>query len=333
MTDGLPSQPVDIPEPNFVAPVIPNKPSSLLWPILLGVFVVILVSGLICLAYLKIQLTSSPAPSATPIPTVAPSKEPSLSPSPSPSISPAPSRRPLSSPTPTPTPRPTLDIRFGNPSASVKQTLDEGTGDGRVVNREYTSIQAGQFDEISAAWSPRVTVCYHLVSNEKLSGKDIKLSLSLDDKIAVEDNLGGYDYLEPGRIYDWCHDVTTNIGKHTARLLLNGDKSLKESNYVNDLARLEWENLADNVAPNFTLIGPNNEGSAGTCLFPQYISDNVSSYSQLKIEQKVNGGDWTKFPGDRYCFIGTSGSTHTYVSRVTDARGNANEQTKTFVLY
>lgn len=332
MTDGLPSQPVDIPEPNFVAPVIPNKPSSLLWPILLGVFVVILVSGLICLAYLKIQLTSSPAPSATPIPTVAPSKEPSLSPSPSPSISPAPSRRPLSSPTPTPTPRPTLDIRFGNPSASVKQTLDEGTGDGRVVNREYTSIQAGQFDEISAAWSPRVTVCYHLVSNEKLSGKDIKLSLSLDDKIAVEDNLGGYDYLEPGRIYDWCHDVTTNIGKHTARLLLNGDKSLKESNYVNDLARLEWENLADNVAPNYTITAPTKDG-AKTCLSLAYLTDNVTKTSDLKIEEKYDTSSWATTTATTYCATGTSGSEHTYSVKVTDARGNANEQTKTFVLY
>ena len=324
--------------PELVSPVI-SKPKFAIFPLIIGFSVVIFVAAAIAVVYYQAKLSMAPSPSSSPSPTPSAmalaSLEPSMEPSSTPTSTPIPSLKPpvISSPTPTPILRPTLDIRFGNPSASVKQTIDEGTGDGRVINREYTSIQAGQFDEVSAIWSPRVTVCYHLVSNEKVSGKDIKFSMSLDDKIVVEDNLGGYDQLEAGRIYDWCHDVTNDLGKHTAKLLLNPDKSLTENNYLNDLARLEWENLADNIAPNFTLIGPNDEGVAGTCLFPQFISDNVTPYADLKIEQKIDSADWTKFDGDKYCFIGPAGESHTYISRITDTRGNANQQNKTFVLY
>jgi hypothetical protein len=81
------------------------------------------------------------------------------------------------------------------------------------------------------------------------------------------------------------------------------------------------------------LLGPSNEGAGGTCLFPQYISDNVTPLANLKIEQKIDGAEWVKYGGTRYCFQGTSGSSHTYAVKTTDERGNANEQTKTFVLY
>ena len=159
--------------------------------------------------------------------------------------------------------------------------------------------------------------------------------MSLDDKIVVEDNLGGYDQLEAGRTYDWCHDVTGDLGKHTARLLLNGDKSLKESNYLNDLARLEWENLADNVAPNFTLVGPLDETSTtnGTCFVASYISDNVTPLASLKIELNQDNGGWQVTQSDKYCLSGDSGASHSISFRLTDARGNANQQSKTFVLY
>ena len=313
--------------------MIPPKKSPL-GPLLLGFFLALLVVGAIGFAYLKTKV-SAPAPSPTPTATATPSPSPSPTPTdtPVPSRKPTVSVKPIASPTPTPPPRPTLDIRFGNPSASVKQTYDDGGGDGRVINREYTSVQGGQFDELSAAWSPRVTVCFHFVSNETILGKDLKYTMTLDDKVEVEDNMSWIDRLEAGKIYDWCHDVTTGIGKHSARLSLNPAKSLKESNYVNDVARLDWENLADNIAPNFTLIGPNNEGSSGTCLLPQYITDNVTPYASLKIEQKVDSADWNTFTGSRYCFVGTSGSSHSYAIRILDARGNKNEQSKTFVLY
>lgn len=314
--------------------MIPRRQSPL-GPLLLGFFLAVILVGAIGFAYFKTQV-NAPAPSPSPTATPAPSP----SPSPTPEDSPLPTRKPVastkpksSSPTPTPVPRPTLDIRFGNPSASVKQTFDDGSGDGRVINREYTSVQGGQFDELPSAWSPRVTVCFHFVSGESILGKDLKFSMSLDDKIEVEDNMSWLDRLEAGKIYDWCHDVTTGIGKHTARLLLNPDKSLKEANYVNDVSRLDWENLADNIAPNFSLMGPINEGASGTCLSPQYVTDNVTPYASLKIEQKIDSADWITYVGSRYCFVGTSGSTHSYAIRISDARGNKNEQSKTFVLY
>lgn len=351
----LPTSPTPVP-PELVTPPAPQPKADPPWadkrkppllPLLFGFLIVITIAAAMGIAYYKTKLMTisspSPSPTVTATSTPAPSMEPSASPSGSPQpaqtgkssskASAKPGATQQGSPTPTPVAQPTLDIRFGNPSANVKQTIDEGAGDGRVINREYSSIQVGQFDEVKSAWSPHVTVCYHIVSNEEIMGKNVKFSLTVDDKVEVEDNLGGYDKLEAGRIYDWCHDVTSSIGKHVARLTLNQDKSVKESSYVNSLGRIDWENLADQIPPNFTLIGPNDEGASGTCVFPQYISDNVSAYANLKIEQKVDGGDWTKFPGDRYCFVGTSGSTHTYISRITDERGNANEQSKTFVLY
>ena len=302
-------------------------------PLLLGFSLAIIVMGAIGLVYFKTKVTlptPTPTPTSTPTPTPSPSSTPDDTPLPT--RKPVVSIKPSPSPTPTPIPLPTLDIRFGNPSANVKQTIDEGKGDGRVINREYTSIQAGQFDEVSSVWSPRMTVCFHLVADEAVFGKDIKFSMSLDDKIKVEDTMSWIDKLEAGRIYDWCHDVTGNIGKHTARLLLNPDKSLKESNYVNSLARVDWENLPDKISPNFMLTGPTKDAGK-TCLSLQYVSDNVTKNSDLKIEEKLDSGSWAVTTATTYCTTGTSGSSHTYSAKITDTRGNVNEQTKTFVLY
>ncbi|MBP9670629.1 hypothetical protein KBD75_04495 [Candidatus Woesebacteria bacterium] len=330
--------PVVPPAPTYV----PAKPRSSPLPILIGFLIVIVVAAGIGIAYYKNMLTTSVTPSPTSSPIALASAEPTVSPiatasaSPKSSVKPTvkPTTKPVTSPTPTPVPAPTLDIRFSNPSANIKQTIDEGKGDGRVINREYTSIQIGEFDEVSSTWSPRVTVCFHFVSNENIgSGKDIKYRFTLNDKTDAEGDMGQYDKIEAGRTYDWCRDVTTDIGTHTAKLLLNPDKNLKELTYANDLARLDWKNLADQIAPNYTLMGPNNEGEAGTCLFPQYVSDNVTTYANLKIEQKVDTADWSKFEGNRYCIKGTSGSEHTYTIKITDARGNVNEQKRTFVLY
>jgi len=309
-------------------------------PLLVGSSIVVIIATVMGVVYyksiFKSDVPATPSPTATPSPVVAPSLEPSATPS----ATPKSSRKPVSllpsttpSPTPTPVAIPTLDLRFGNPSANIKQTYDDGSGVGRVINREYTSIQAGQFDEVKLIWSPRVTICYHIVSNEEVKGSDVKFVFQLDNKDDVTDNLGQYDKLEPGRLYDWCHDVTSDIGKHSARLTLNPAKTLKELIYSNSIAYLQWENLKDNVAPNFTLIGPNNEGVSGTCLFPQYISDNVSAYSALKIEQKLDSGAWTAFSGSRYCLTGTTGDAHTFSIKITDERGNTNEQQKSFVLY
>jgi hypothetical protein len=331
------------PPPVAPAPTyVPAKPRSSPLPILIGFLLVLVVAAGIGVAYYKSKLTASmtPSPSPTSSAIALASAEPSISPSTTASASPKgsvkPSAKPIvavASPTPTPVPAPTLDIRFGNPSVNVKQTIDEGTGDGRVINREYTSIQVGEFDEVSSSWSPRVTTCFHFVSNENISsGKDIKYTFSVDDKVEGEGDMGQYDKIEAGRLYDWCRDVTTGIGTHTARLLLNPSKNLKETTYVNDLARVEWKNLADQIAPNFTLTGPTQDGNK-TCLSIAYLSDNVTKNSDLKIEEKYDAGAWATTTATTYCTTGTAGSEHTYSVKVTDARGNAIEQKKTFILY
>jgi len=328
------------PPPLTPAPIyVPAKPRSSPLPILFGFLVVIAVAAGIGIAYYKNKLTTSTLPSPSPVamitPSVFPSPTATSSASPTTSAKPTvkPTTKPVISSTPTPLPAPTLDIRFGNPSVNVKQTIDEGKGDGRVINREYTSIQIGEFDEVGSSWSSRVTTCYHFVSNENISsGKDLKYSFSLDDKIEAEGDMGQYDKIEAGRVYDWCRDVTTNIGSHTAKLLLNPAKTLKELTYVNDLARVEWKNLADQIAPNATLTGPTQDGTK-TCLSIAYLFDNVTKNSDLKIEEKYDEGAWSTTTATTYCTTGASGSQHTYSVKVTDARGNANEQKKTFMLY
>lgn len=329
------------PTPSYTPPAyVPPTSKFSLGPLLLGFFLVILVAGAVGVAYYTAKFRTAVTPSPTPTiePSVLPS--PSLASSATPSATPKTSlnqsAKPTSKPTPTATPfsLPGLDLRFGNPSANVKQTIDENNGAGRVINREYTSIQAGQFDEVSSTLSPKVTVCYHLVASEAMAGKLIKFSMTVDDKDEVSDTMSWIDNLEAGRIYDWCHDVTTSIGKHTAKLTINGDKSVKEANYGNDIASVTWENLADNVAPNFTVSGPFDWGDNGTCLLiPSAPTDNVTASKDLKIEQKVDGGNWTPVVGAQYCFKGTSGSTHTYAVHVVDARNNSAEQVKTFQLF
>lgn len=330
-------------EPTIAPPVPPvyvPKHKSPLGPILLGFFLVIFLAGVAGVMYFQSKLSEvSPSPSPTAIPTIAPS--PSVQPSATASASPKATKKPvsaivpLSSPSPKATivAQPAFDIRFGNPSTNIKQTIDEGKGDGRVINREYTSIQTGQFDEVSSSWSPRVTACYHVVANEVIAGKDIKFTFTLDDKVEVEGDLGQYDKLEAGRLYDWCRDVTTSIGKHTAKLLINPKSSVKEFNYTNNLARVDWENLADKTAPNITFGGPYNWDDKGTCFVVYPPSDNVNTTAELKIEQKVDDGAWSPIVNGQYCFKGVSGTGHNYAVHAIDARGNTNEQNKTFNLF
>ncbi len=354
-----PTEPV-IPEA-LTTPELPLKPKrkiSPIIPLLFGAFLVVIASsvlaGLYYFAKLRSEIisnnsnspsstpvtTPTSAPSVTPQPTSTPSvsSPPPSTPTPRPSVRPTSSPKPTATPTPSPSPsplasQPTLDIRFGNPAAHVKQTYDEGSGDGRVINREYSSIQVGEFDEVPSLWSPKVTTCFHIVSNAEIDGSKLSYSIILDDKTINEGTLAQYPKMEAGKLYDVCSDVTVNLSLHKVQLSLNSSKSLAEYSYSNNLARLDYRNLADNIPPNFTLIGPNNEGSDGTCLFPQHISDNVALINDLKIEQKIDTADFTPFTSSRYCFKGDSGTAHTYAIRITDPRGNKNEQVTSFKLY
>lgn len=325
-------------------PLRPLKSPNPFLPIALGVILVIIFTsiagGFYYFAKLKREIASS-SPVPSPSPTITPnssdnptlpvaSTPPPLSPSPRPTSSPKLSPQPTTSPTPTPI---SLDLRFGNPSAIVKQTIDEGGGQGRVINRDFTSLQIGEFDEVKAAYSPKITTCFQIISNESLEGSKVGYTITEDDKILSEGTLSQYSTLQAGITYTLCQDVATALGSHTIRMTLNNARSLRETNYSNDMARIDYKNLADNIAPNFTLIGPNNEGDAGTCLFPQYIEDNITPYSDLKIEQKIDDKDWEIFASSRYCFTGIQGSTHTYRVRITDQRDNKNEQSRTFNLY
>lgn len=202
-----------------------------------------------------------------------------------------------------------------------------------MINREYSSIQVGEFDELSSSSSPRVTVCYNIVSNEEVKGQDIKLKFTLDDKSVVEDTLALYDKLEAGRLYSWCRDTTNDIGRHSAKLSLNDTKSLKEVVPGNNFASLDWINLADKIAPNISFGGPYDWADKGTCFVVYAPSDNVNKISEIKVEQRVDALDWSPLVDGMYCFQGTSGSSHTYKVHAIDARGNINEQSKTFVLY
>jgi hypothetical protein len=144
-----------------------------------------------------------------------------------------------------------------------------------------------------------------------------------------------YDKLEAGRLYDLCRDVSVDIGTHVVKLTINNAKSLPEINFTNNYARLEYKNLADNIAPNFTLGGPYDWTTKGTCFIVVSAPvDNVTPLSGLKVEQKVDGGAWSPVVDATYCFAGgISGSAHTFAVHVVDARGNINEQSRTLNLF
>lgn len=323
-------------------PIAPPPRSSNIWPMLIGMtFVFVLATvlgGTYYLSKLKKEISQTPSPTPTATPTLEPS--PSASPSPSLKASVKPSAKasakpvtPTIAPTPTPTVSlPSLDIRFGNPSANIKQTIDEGAGDGRVINREYTSIQIGEFDEVKTAYSPKVQVCFHVVSNEEIQGSKLGYTMTLDDKISTEGTLSQYDKLEAGRLYDFCHDLTTDLGTHIVKLNINNAKSLSESNFNNNIARLEYKNLADNVAPNFSLSNVYTKDNK-SCVMPAYISDNVTSTTSLVIESKLDSGSWTKDYPTEFCLAGPTGESHTLSYRITDSRGNATTLTKTYNLF
>lgn len=341
----LPTEPDTTPE----LPVSKPKSVSPIIPILFGVVVVVIISAILAGFYYFAKLkkevasvTPSPTPTTVATPTPEPSSTASASASPKTSVKPTsiasatPKTSPSVSPSPTPPPTTsstTLDVRFGNPSAHVKQTYDDRSGDGRVINREFSSIQIGEFDELKASWAVKVTACFHIVSNQDLEGSKLGYSLREDDKILVEGTLSQYAKVEAGKIYDVCHDVSSSIGNHKLELTINNTKSLAESAYANNTARLDYKNLADNIAPNFTLSGPHNWNENGTCFLLSYPNDNVTEVKDLKIEHKIDSGDWVAQPKADYCFKGNSGSAHSYAVRMTDARGNKNEQSSTFNLY
>ncbi|GAB4026191.1 MAG: hypothetical protein Fur0011_0960 [Candidatus Microgenomates bacterium] len=344
-----PFRPPPLLEPDITPelPVRKPKTPSPIIPMLIGVVVVVIASsffaGLYYFSKLKKEVASvtpSPSPTLISSPTAEPSSTASVSASPKTSAKPSAKASSKTATTTPASPIPTtvtssatLDVRFGNPSAHIKQTYDDGSGDGRVINREFSSIQIGEFDEVRASWAVKVTVCFHVISNQDLEGGKLGYTLSEDDKILVEGTLSQYAKVEVGKIYDVCHDVSSSIGSHKLELTINNSKSLVEATYANNTARLDYKNLADNIAPNFTLSGPHNWNENGTCFVLSYPNDNVTEVKDLIIEHKIDSGDWLSQSKTDYCFKGNSGSVHSYTVRMTDARGNKNEQSSTFNLY
>ena len=182
--------------------------------------------------------SSTPAPSIFNTPELTASQDAemthALTPSPKAPRPASPLPSPVASPVVT---RPTLDLTFGNPSATGEETVESGGS--RTTYRSFTSVESAQFVALTSG-NPQLKVCFQVMSNERVAGQSVAYVYVVDGTTAADTNLGSYGDLEPNRMYSLCRDTPLTVGTHSVTLELNKAHAIGESSFTNNLARFDY---------------------------------------------------------------------------------------------
>ncbi len=299
---------------------------------------VLVIAGLFLLATGVYALMNPKAPAENTLQTSpSPSLEPSLTPSPgvevSPTLIPSTTMKKNTSPTPKPTVKPSPSPKLINirvPGASIVRMYNDGTSAGWQNERNYSG-DTPTLQRIKYTMN-YVDVCFTLNPTEEVPVANLTLSLRADGQPATPDSTPAKENYHSNVIFPVCKRFSNpSLGIHTVNLQLVGSNI-----QVNDATPApliqQFIIAPDTVAPTFTIFGPHQE-TEGTCAHLNDIADNIFSYSDLTISQKMDDGSWTtdKSVG-RLCVQGASGSSHTYYAKISDPDGNTTEKNLSFTI-
>jgi len=264
--------------------------------------------------------------------TTTPSPETVLSPTSNPTQKPT-AQAPTATPKP-PTATPILqDIYVHSQTHSISRRYDDGSGKGVVTDNVVEGGQSATFNQLNKYWDMWVRTCFGFGVKQEIQGEKITYSWNVDGTTTIPE--GHFSWNSPLAISDGfqlCNDTPINPGKHTIIVQFNPNKKVPESNYTNNSATLSYEIPQDKTAPTFDFYGPFKESdTVGTCLWPTNIHDELSNYSDLKIEVKIDSEQFHALD-QRSCMTGNAGDPHVYTAKVTDEAGNTTEKTKDFTI-
>lgn len=133
----------------------------------------------------------------------------------------------------------------------------------------------------------------------------------------------GFSYLPP-----------IEPGQHTVRFTINESHDITETNYSNNELSITYTVIGDKTPPNFRIDGP-YQINGQTCMRWVDLVDNVFVYTDVWAKWKIDNGAWSaKSTENIYgCITAASGTSHTYTVHAEDLRGNASEQSSTFVSF
>lgn len=290
----------------------------ILVPALVLVAAVIAVSTFVTYRQTRNFLSSSPTPLSTP-------RSSASAFAPLPQSTPPPKIVPSATPSPKPL---TLDISV-DPNGTINRKINDGSGKGLVDQGTVTLSESPTYTPVIDLWKDIITACIQTKSNETISGTNLSYSVT-DNGKQISNQKYDAASITPAGI-QVCIPLSRSGGDHEITFTANSDKQVREVSFSNNTVSFKYTMKGDSQAPTYYIVGPNKE-TEGTCIFPQSMHDNLSLYSEIKVEQFIDNQLKTPDEYGRICLQGPAGESHTYNVRATDKAGNTNEQSKQFTL-
>lgn len=230
----------------------------------------------------------------------------------------APTATPISSPTLAPK---VADYHFSNYGKLIRQ-YNDGSGSGYNTSY-YDYFSNPSFDPVISLWNDNVKACVQI--------QDTNFTSNLWVSLVIEDNgnqINARD-IHPGD--EICIDLPITSGQHQIKMSLNSGKTIAETDYNNNILQFNYTMKPDTQAPTYDIFGPIKIDGQGTCMFAQHLSDNLTLYSNIQLEQYIDNQLLTPDQYGRVCIQANSGESHSYKAKATDQVGNTNEQSKQFI--
>ncbi len=231
---------------------------------------------------------------------------------------------------PTPTPI-RQDLFLYQPKHSMTRSYNDGSGKGTIVDSVIEGAPVATFTQYNKFWQSWVKTCFDFGIKEGTNQR-IDYAWTTDGTTTIANGTySGFENLAAGNNFLICNDTPTTPGTHTIHIALNSKRTIAETSFDNNSALLTYTIAADTISPTFDFYGPFKE-SEGTCLYPLNASDNLTVYSSLKIDVRMDEAPWQQFNGMRSCISGQAGESHTYHVKVQDEAGNSTEKAKQFTI-
>lgn len=262
--------------------------------------------------------------------------------SPLPTIQPTATSEIISTPTPTVSTKPVTSTspavtkkNYGNidiyPSQDGQVKRQEGPGSYVTLGfNDYYQFRVVSNNHYNIDTS--ITACFRILSSGNVPGQEVTYQVTDNGVKLFEQKLPSEPITSAGVAV--CHQVPQSPGDHTIALNVNSNKAISETNYNNNSVSFRYHYEGDGQGPSITL--PWEAGKYtnwGTCFFSATVKDNVTPYSEIKIEYFFDNQSTSPNSDGYICKQGTTGESHTFKVRATDGSGNTSEVTKNFTLF
>ncbi len=159
---------------------------------------------------------------------------------------------------------------------------------------------------------------------------DLRLHIYVNGALKVDESKPKF----AESVTSYSYRPPADPGTYTVKFVLNEQGFVAESDLGNNTAVMGYTINPDRTPPTFEIDGPYLIDGQ-TCMRWIKLEDNVSVYTDVWAEWKIDDGQWSeRSSGTVYgCATGESGSSHLYIVRAQDKAGNVREDALGFSIF